>query len=114
MTTAQAVLDYFTDLAEKNQVIPPDAYVRGAEKMNVLLQVEQDKLFELEQKVAQMRANLVMNGQTSAYAKIVVEASDEYKQARQQKALVERGMELIRLAKKHAQIVSDMARGGMN
>ena len=113
MNSVQQVIDFLAETAEKNQVIPPEAYIRGAEKINVLLQVEQDKLYELEQKIAQKRAELVMQGKTSAYAKIVIEATEEYKEARKQKALIERALEVIRLAKTHSRLVSDMARSGM-
>jgi hypothetical protein len=113
MKNVQEIIDYLSDIAETGQVIPPDVYVRCAERVNVLLQPEQDKLFLLEQNVAKKRAELVMNGQTAAYAKIVIEASDEYTEARKQKALVERALEVIKLAKKHAQLVGDMARSGM-
>lgn len=113
MNTVQQIIDYLAGIAEKNQVIPPDVYVRCAERVNVLLQVEQEALYELEQKIAQKRADLVVSGKTSAYAKIVIEATEEYKEARKQKALIERALEVIRLAKTHSRLVGDMARSGM-
>lgn len=113
MKTVQEVMEYLETIAETNDVVPPQEYVRCATLISLMLQNEQDKLYLMEQEVAKKRAELVMKGETAAYAKIVIEASDEYTEARKQKALVERALEVIKLAKKHAQLVGDMARSGM-
>lgn len=113
MNSVKETIDYLVSISENNEVVAPQEYIRCATLLSLMLQVEQDKLFQMEHDIAKKRAELVVGGKTSAYAKIVIEATEEYKEARKQKALIERALEVIRLAKTHSRLVGDMARSGM-
>ena len=72
-----------------------------------LLGNESDKLAEIKQEVSKMKASLILEGKSVAAAKIIVEASEDYKNYLKQEAKIEQVMEWVRLSKKMASLKSE-------
>lgn len=79
-------------------------WVDTAQKLNVLIGEEHDNLFMLEQKVAQEKVKLLGDGKTVAHAKVVLEATDLYREMQQQRAKIKQIEEMIRIAKIQARL----------
>ncbi len=109
LNTVDSILEALKKMSETKEIIDVDVYLRGAEKLNSLLQEEQNILFSLEQDVAKMRRKLLVeNKETASATKMIIEASDEYTNARKQKAKIDRVLETIRIAKLHARLSNDV------
>lgn len=108
MNTLDSLMEYIEKLAQQKGVIDVATYLGVAEKINSLLQNEQDKLYLMEQEVAKSRKTLLDEGKTASHAKIAIEASDAYREARSQKAKIDRAIETIRISKAHARLSTDI------
>jgi hypothetical protein len=113
LSTADSIMGWFTEQVQEKQPIDPHNWLEGAIKLSVLLQGEQEKLIIKEQEVAQLRKLLLEDGKTVAYAKTMIEASNEYAEARKLKAKIDRGTEFIRLCKLYSRTSSDLMKSGM-
>ena len=108
LVTIDKIVEWLTKQVEDKMPIDTHEWLEAAQKMNVLLQGEQEKLFSLEQEVALLRKGLIEADKTVAYSKVMVEATDEYKAMKTQKAKIERCLEMIRIAKLQARISKDI------
>ena len=97
--TIDSITEWLTKQIKDGQPISPDVYLEAAASINVLLQGEQEKLFDLEQEIAKARNVLLEADESVAYAKSRVEEMDIYKEARKQKAKIDRAIELIKISK---------------
>ncbi len=113
LVTTDTIISYLRGQIESKLPIDPHLWMDGAMKLNVLLQGEQEKLFELEQKVAELKKILLEDDKTVAYAKTMVEASNECKEMKKQKAKIDRVIEFIRLAKQHSRTASELMRNSL-
>lgn len=111
LITIETITGWLTEQVKSKSPIDPGTWVDAAAKINMLLQDEQEKLFEMEQEVAKIRNIAIESGETVSRAKSRVEATDEYKNARKQKAKIERAIEAIRISKLQARMSSDIMRG---
>ena len=108
LITVEKIIDWLTVQVEGKNPIDPATWLECASRINVLLQAEQEKLFELEQVVATKRADYLKSGETVAFAKTMIEATDEYRETKIQKAKIDRALEVIRLAKLNSRIARDL------
>ena len=108
--TFETIIDSMRNLALSRDVIPPEKWLAGAMKLNVLMEQEVEKLIELEFIVAQKRKELLEKGNTVAYTKTMIEATDEYREVQVQKARIKNAGDTILLAKKHATLSSELMR----
>lgn len=97
--TTDTILSFLKDAVESKRVLNPEIWLDAAYKLAILAGDENDKLFNLQQEVAQMRSGLIMEGKSVAEARVRVEATDKYVEAQKQKAKVELIKELVRIAK---------------
>lgn len=111
--TLDSILKAFEKMAQQKEVIDPHLYLQGCEKINALLQGAQEELFIKDQTVAKMRKLLLEESKTASYAKMVIEASDEYLEVRLLKAKIDRAIGTIQLGKKHATLSSELMRSQM-
>ena len=111
LNTVDSILEYLAKAAAEKIPMSPSMYMDAVEKINALLQGEQEALFLEEQVVALMRRELLSEGKTAAYTKMFVEGSEEYLKVRNRKAKIDRAIETIRLGKIHARMASDVAKG---
>lgn len=109
--TVDSILESFIRMSKNQGVIDPHTYLLGCEKLNALLQNEQNDLYDMEQQVALMRKAFLEDGKSVSFAKAMIEASDAYKEVRKQKAKIDRAIETIRLGKLHARMSQDLMGG---
>ncbi len=107
LVTVDKIIEWFTTQVEQKLPIDTHTWLEGAQKINVLLQGEQEYLFELEQRVAILRKMLLDDGKTVAYAKTMVEATQEIRDMKNQKAKIDRSLEMIRISKLQARMAHD-------
>jgi hypothetical protein len=105
------ILEWFSQTVQAKKPIPPTSWIEAGEFLNVMIGNENDKLCELEQKVALEKLSLMEKSQSVAEAKMKVEATDIYKEAKRQKNKIAQIIEFIRLAKLHARIYSEELKG---
>lgn len=111
--TCDTILQWMQKQVEEKLPINPELWSDAAEKLNILSSDETDKLFEMQQVVAQLRVNFLGEGKTATAAKMLVETDPRYTEARKQAAKVEQIKEAIRLAKMRARLKSEELRSGV-
>lgn len=104
LVTCDLILDWLRECVEQKKMIDAHTWVDSAQKLNILISDEHDKLFELQQKVSDFKLNFITNGKSVAMAKIAVETTDMFKNMQKQKAKIEKIEEMIRIAKLQARL----------
>lgn len=107
MKTIDSILAEMRGWVENDTPMSPGHWVNASASLNILISDEHNKLFELQQEVAKVKADLITNGYTVARAKVVSEASDAYKEAQKQRAKIEMIQEAIRISKVRARLTDD-------
>ena len=102
--TVDTIINFLKDAVEKKMILPPSVFLDAAEKLNILRGDEEDKLINLMQKVAQYKTEKILEGKSVAMAKVMVEATDTYKEMLIQKMRCERIVEFIRIEKIRARL----------
>lgn len=104
--TVDTILDFLKEAVESKAPIAPSTWIDAAMKLNVLLGDENDKLYDLQQKVALIRLGFLtsQNKVNVSEAKLRTEVTDEYKQYHKQKARIAQIEEQIRIAKVQARV----------
>ncbi len=102
--TTDLILTTLKGWIETKQRVDAHTWLDATQKLNILLSDEHDKLFSLEQQVAQMKVDYLAEGNTSAAAKVRVEATDLYKDTQKQRAKIKMIEEAIRIAKIQARM----------
>lgn len=110
--TTTTIISSLKKWVEEKKIIDAHTWVDAAQKLNVLIGDEHDKLFHLQQKVAQKKSFLMIEGDTAAAAKIKVEATDDYREMQKQKAYIGQIEEMIRIAKLQARLKDNEYRNG--
>lgn len=113
LITADTIISYLQNAVEQKLPIAPTTFLDAAVKLNLLLGEEQEKLFKLQQVVAQLKIEFLDEDdkRNVSKAKMMVEASEEYRQARSQQGKIERIIEFIRLCKVQSRISADEMKG---
>jgi len=111
-TTINSIISWLTDVVETKRPIAPSAWIEISQKANILLGDESDKLFSLQQKIAQMKVDCMERGGTASKCKVVAEATDDFKEAQTIRAKIARIEEMIRLSKIQARMKDEEYRGG--
>lgn len=97
--TIDLILDSLKGWVEDKREIAPHIWLNSAIKLNILLSDETDNLYDLAQKVAQLKVSFIEQDKSVAEAKARVECSEEYKEMKKQEARISMIEENIRLAK---------------
>ncbi len=114
LVTIDTILEWIEKQVQERHPIDGHMYMEIAFKINALLQGEQEKLFEMESEVANMRKLLLEDPNMPVNrSKSLIEASNEFLQAKKQKAKIDRAIELIRLCKQNARIGSEVFKSQM-
>lgn len=113
--TIDFIIEQMKEWIEDKQIIGPDVWLNAAQKLNVLLSDEHDKLFRLQQIVANKRIDFLQEDdkRNVSKAKMYVEASDDYREMKEQEAKCKRVEEFIRLAKIQARLKDSEYRNQM-
>jgi hypothetical protein len=104
LVSVDSIIEWLKEQIENKHPVDAHTWVNAAQRLTVLLEEEHDTLFTLDQLVAQKRVKLLEEGFTATSAKMHVEASDEYREARKMKARIGRIEELVRLSKVQARM----------
>lgn len=108
--TTDGILEVLEQWAREKRPIDPTAYVEAAQKLVTLMGDEHDRLFLLEQKVAKARIEYLEGGMSATAARMHAETSEDYLEARRQKAKISRIEETVRLAKLRGRMASEEMR----
>lgn len=111
--TIEFILSTLQGYIENKDPISPVLWLDSAQKLNVLLGDETDSLFDLQQRVAQIKLSYLVaqEKRNVSEANLRTEASDEYRDMCKKKARIEQIEEFIRLAKHQATMRSNEMRG---
>ena len=72
MITTDTIISTLKSWVENKQNFSPDTYVDAAAKLNVLIGDEHDKLFELQQTVANLKVDRLEQGETVSKPKEII------------------------------------------
>ncbi len=108
--TVDTILAKLTEWVESKTPIDPSTWVDAAQKLTLLSGDEADRLYELEQKLANMRVELLTAGMNATQAKMHIEADPIYLEARKLKAKIGRIEELARISKLRGRMASEEMR----
>ncbi len=107
MKTADDILKELMEAVDSGKhQFDANFYIQKATELNIKLGDEQDKLFNLQQKVAQLKL-MWFEGQEKknvSETRLRVEATEEYKEMRRQEAKCKRIEEFIRISKKQVDV----------
>jgi len=110
MNTSQSIMLSLQKMAETPGGTDPHVWLRGALKLRVLLQKDQEELVELERELQETKRNHLLDGDTAINAKIKIEASMEFAHAKKKEVFIKTCLDTILLAKKFAQTEMDIYR----
>lgn len=106
--TTDSILEFLNNAVTEKQPLSPHYWVEAAKYLNVLIGDENAKLFRLKQEVSKEKIRLLEEECKSvAEAKLRIEATDIYREAKVQEAKIEQITEYIRLAKLQARLSND-------
>ena len=106
--TALSIMQALEKFAQEKGSLDWHTWLEGAVKLTALLQVEEDKLAELEHTLIKMKAAYIQDGKPANQAKLLVEADPLYLEVMKLRAFIKRCDATIMIAKKHATLSSDM------
>ena len=112
LTTIDTIIEDLKDKTEQNIPISPVIWLNAAQKLNVLLGNENDRLAELFQATRKIMIANIEEGKSVSEAKARMEVGDFYKEYNKQKAKIEQVQEFIRLAKAQSRIRNEEYLGG--
>ena len=109
--TVQSIIDALAGMAARKETVGPQMWMDGALKATVMLQSEQDLAVDLQLALNKVKARYMEEGKSAAYAVAMMEALDEWAVSEKQKNLITTVKDFNMLAKKNAQLESDLLRG---
>lgn len=113
LVTTDTIIGWLNEQVTNKYPISPTTFLDAAVKLNLLLADEQEELFNLQQKVAQLKIDYLQDDdkRNVSKAKMMVEASDDFRLMKNQQAKIDRIIEFIRLAKVQSKISAEEMRG---
>lgn len=109
--TIDTILSWLRESVEQKRIIDAHTWVDAAQKLNILIGEEHDKLFILQQQIAQKKVALLSEpGSSVARVKLISEGWDEYRHMRSQEAKIGLIEEAIRIAKVQSRLKSEEMR----
>lgn len=110
--TTELIVSTLQKWVKEKRPVSPMQWLDAGLKLNVLIGDEQEKLWDLKMKVSQEQFKVTEQGWTSAKAKAYSESTQDYHDMKLQESRIKQIEEMIRLAKKFAQLKADEAKGG--
>lgn len=105
--TVDLILNTIQEWVENKQPIDATTWLDAALKMNILVADNQERYWDLHQKVSQRKVVLIENGAKIGTATAKIEASDDYRLMKLEEAKIERVAEFVRLSKIQARMSND-------
>lgn len=109
--TIDSIISWFERSVRNKDIIDAHMFVEAAADLNILKGDEDDKLYDLQQQVAQQKCLYLEQDCHVSKAKVLVEATDTYKEYCRQHAKIERIEEFIRIAKIQARLKDNNLQG---
>lgn len=109
--TLETVLRDIGYMVENKIPVGPEQWLQAAQFLNLFIEGETNKLYDLQHKVNNFRLNTLPVCKSVAEAKLRTEATDDYRDMKKQEARVEQVIEFIRISKKQAGLASDVLKG---
>lgn len=109
-STVQTIIDRLAEMASKKEVISPQMWMDASQKITVLLQVEEDKLAEMEFALDKLRRAYIEDGQKVNAAEVFVRSEPEYLAYRKQVGLISTANKTVMNAKRNATLASELMR----
>jgi len=111
--TTELIVSTLQKWVKEKRPVSPMQWLDAGLKLNVLIGDEQTKLWDLKMKVSSEQFKVTEEKEwTSAKAKAYSESTQDYHDMKIQEARIKQIEEMIRLAKKFAQLKADEAKGG--
>jgi len=104
MITAIHIIDTMKKWVEEKHPISPATWLDASLKINVLRSDFDDRYFELESELAQMKAKLLEEEMTSAKADALIKAEPKYLEMRKLGGQIKMIEEMIRISKKYSSL----------
>lgn len=98
------ILDWLTDMVKSKQMLDAHTWVSTAQKLNILIGDEHDKLFELERQVAQAKIVYLNDNKSVSESKLRIETTILYTEMQKQRSIIKQVEEMIRIAKLQARL----------
>lgn len=103
--TVDSILAVLHKWSGEKHPIDAHTWLEASAKLIVLISDEQNKLFLIEQKLAEKKLLFMKEfGDSVAKAKVKIEALDEYVESRKLEAKIEQVTELVRISKLQARL----------
>ena len=112
LTTIDSIIDYLKDKVEQKIPIAPTLWLNAAQKLNVLLGNENDRLAELFQSTRKIIIAHIEEDKSATESKARMEMTDVYKEYNKQKAKIVQVEEFIRLAKAQSRVRNEEYKAG--
>lgn len=100
--------------ASERRTIDAQTWMDAAMKLNALLQGEMETMIDLRTELAKVKRLYLEEGKSAAYANMMIEATEGWNMYEKQRAMIDRALETVRLAKKNATLTSDLMRNQLN
>lgn len=95
----ESIMKWLTDTVRSKKPISPFQFVEACEYMIILIGDEHTKLYDLQQKVAIMKRDLLEKEEKVNKVTIIVQASDLYKEMKIQESFIKQIEESARIGK---------------
>lgn len=109
--TLETVISDITNMVENRVPISPQLWLQSAQFLNLFLEDETNKLYDLQHKVANFKLNTLPVCKSVAEAKLRTEATEDYRDMKKQEAKIEQIIEYIRISKAQARMTDETIKG---
>lgn len=105
--TIDTLLDWLRNATQKRESVNPSKFVEAATYMVILIGGEHEKLSLLKQKIARMKVDLLQEHDKVNKVTLIVEASDEYREMKNQESRISQIEEYVKLSKLMGRLKSE-------
>lgn len=111
--TLETVLRDIEEMVENRVPISPQLWLQSAQFLNLFLEDETNKLYDLQHAVANMKMGFLEADpkHNVSMAKAKVEATGKYRDMKKQEAKIEQIIEYIRISKLQARLTDETIKG---
>lgn len=108
--TLESVLRDIMEMVENRIPVSPQMWLQSAQFLNLFLEDETNKLYELQHKVNNFKLDILPKSKSVAEAKLRTEATEDYRDMKKQEAKIAQIIEYIRVSKAQARLTDETIR----
>ncbi len=111
--TLETVLRDIGEMVENRIPVGPEQWLQAAQFLNLFLEGETSKLYDLQHKVANNKLTFLESDpkRNVSQANLKSEATEDYRDMKKQEAKIEQIVEFIRISKMQARMANEAIRG---